>query len=146
MLLCTSLAMLPSQAFAESIGIINMQKIFLSYNKSKKFQKEFDKKKEKLQKEFEKRQKKILKAKEKGKDEKKIKKLIEEMEEELKPKQDDLIQYNNALTGELRTDILQAATSLAKYYNIDVVLDKQAVIIGGFDITDFVIEKLNSKK
>ena len=46
----------------------------------------------------------------------------------------------------LKQEILSASNQVAKEYGIDVVLDKQVVYYGGFDLSDFVIEKLNQKK
>ena len=44
---------------------------------------------------------------------------------------------------EIKEDIIEAARSISKSYGIDVVLQKGAVIDGGFDLTTLVIEKLN---
>ncbi|MDA1353255.1 MAG: OmpH family outer membrane protein [bacterium] len=130
-------------ALADSIGYVDMQRVFVAFTETKKAEDNFKKKQDKLKKEFEKRQEKVEKAKEKGKPEKEIRELIEELEEELKPQQEELMQLHSQLMSELKQKILFAVRASAKEYGIDVVVDKQAVYNGGFDLTDFVIERLN---
>ena len=40
-------------------------------------------------------------------------------------------------------EITSVSKVVAKNYGIDVVFNKQAIISGGFDLTEFVINKLN---
>jgi outer membrane protein len=130
-------------AFADSIGYVDMQRIFVNYGETKKAEENFKKKQDDLKTEFEKRQKKVETAKAKGKDDEAIQKLISELEEELKPKQQELMALHTQLMNQLKQEILVAAKKVAKEYGIDVVIDKQAIYYGGFDLTDFVIERLN---
>ena len=51
-----------------------------------------------------------------------------------------------ALTEDIRKDIVSAVESVAKQKNLSVVVDKIAVITGGVDITQLVLDKLNGKK
>jgi hypothetical protein len=39
--------------------------------------------------------------------------------------------------------VVDSSESVAKNYGIDVILDKRVVLVGGFDLTDYVIRKLN---
>lgn len=130
-------------SFADSIGYLDIQKVLLGYKKSIELQEDIAKKREKLEKEFEKRQKKLEKAKDKNKSEEELRELITKLEAELEPKQKELIEMNRNAMGQLRAEILEASKLVAKSYGIDVVVDKQAVLYGGFDLTDFVLEKLN---
>ena len=66
-----------------------------------------------------------------------------EIQEELQPKQEELMKLNNQLMTSIRSDIVNATKKVAKEYGVDIVLDKQALLSGGFDLTDFVIEDLN---
>lgn len=132
-----------TSVLADSIGYVDMQRVFVAFSETKKAEENFAKKQEKLKKEFEKRQKKVEKAQEKGKAEKEIRELIEELEEELKPQQEELRQLHGQLMAELKQKILTAVRASAGEYGIDIVVDKQAVYHGGFDLTDFVIERLN---
>jgi outer membrane protein len=53
---------------------------------------------------------------------------------------------NKALTQEVRNDILKAIEDVSKQKNLTMVLDKNALLYGGVDITQLVIDKLNGKK
>ena len=43
-------------------------------------------------------------------------------------------------------DSIPLFKNMAKEYGLEIVVDKRSVYYGGFDLTNFVIEKLNSKK
>ncbi|MEK9727910.1 MAG: OmpH family outer membrane protein [Candidatus Margulisiibacteriota bacterium] len=129
---------------AENIGTVDLQKVFISYNETEKARKDFEKKQSELRKELEKKQKTLEKAQKNNKKPEDIQKLVEEIQEELQPKQEELIKLNNELMASIRADILKSARKVAKEYGIDIVIDKQAVLSGGFDLTDFVIEDLNN--
>jgi len=43
----------------------------------------------------------------------------------------------------LQKEILDAVNKVAKKVGIDIVLDKQVIIIGGVDLTDMVLNELN---
>jgi Skp family chaperone for outer membrane proteins len=51
-----------------------------------------------------------------------------------------------ALTDEIRADILKTVEEVAKAKGLTVVVDKIAVLYGGTDITQVVLDKLNKKK
>ena len=134
-----------SAAFADNIGYVDLQKVFLSSNEAKKAQDDFKLKQDAYQKEFDDKQKEIEKAKTDNKPEEDIKKMIAKFEKELEPKKDELVKLNQELVTTLKAKILTASEKVAKEYGINVVLDKQVILIGGFDMTDFVVKKLNSK-
>ena len=130
-------------AFAENIGYVNMQIVFESYNKTEDAKKDFEKKQNELKEELEEKQEEVAKAQKDNKDPEEIQKLIEEIQEELQPKQEALIQLNNELMFRIREDITLATSKVAKNYGIDIVLDKQVILHGGFDLTNFVVDELN---
>lgn len=131
---------------ADSIGHVDMQRVFLGYAQTQDAQKEFQKREEALKKDFEKRQSKIDKAKEKGKSDEYLKELVAKMEEELAPKQQALLEWNSAQTEVIKQNILSAINEVSTKYGVDVVLDKAVVLQGGFDLTQYVLEVLNAKK
>jgi outer membrane protein len=133
-------------AYADNIGFVDMQKILMSSSEAKKAQDELQKKQADFQKDYEEKIAQIDKAKADKKTDEEIKKIIDKLEKELEPKKQELMKLNQDLTNKVKTKILGAATKVAKEYGIDVILDKQVVLTGGFDLTDFVIEKLNSSK
>ena len=133
-----------SNLHAENIGVVDLQKVFVSYKETDKARKDFEKKQKELRDELEEKQKTLEKAQKDNKKPEEIQKLVQEIQEELQPKQEDLIKLNNELMASIRADILRSAKKVAKDYGIDIVIDKQAVLHGGFDLTDFVIEDLNN--
>ncbi len=136
--------LLTGPVMAENIGFVDLQKVFLNYKETEKARAGFEKKQKQLRKELEKKQKKLEKAQKDNKKPEEIKKLVEEIQEELQPKQEELMKLNNQLMAKIRGDIIKSTQKVAKQYGVDLVLDKQAILTGGFDLTDFVIEDLNN--
>ncbi|MEK9657505.1 MAG: OmpH family outer membrane protein [bacterium] len=129
--------------FAESIGYINMEVILREYKEVTKFQESLKKKAQAYQKNFEEKQKKLEKAKNKGKSDEEIQKLISKIEEELYPQKQEIITLEAAFKNRLIGEVTSTAKIIAKNYGVDVVLDKNAVLSGGFDLTQFTLNKLN---
>lgn len=132
-----------SAVYADNIGYIDMQKVFMNYTDAKKAQEDFKKKQDEYQKIYDEKQKEVEKAKIDKKSDEDIKKLISKLETELEPKKDELLKLNQELTMKLRDKILTASQKVAQEYGIDVVMDRQVILTGGFDLTDFVIKNLN---
>ena len=128
---------------AENLGFIDMQRAFENYNETQTARVDFEKKQNELKAELELKEAELIQAKNDNKSEAEIQELYLEIQEELTPKQEELIQLNNQLMTKIRADILSATSKIAKDYGIDTVLDKQAILYGGFDLTDFVIDELN---
>lgn len=139
-----SFFMISSTTFADSIGTINMDRIFESYKEARKAEDTFAKQKEAYEKKFKKHEEKISKAREKKKKEKDIQALIEKMETELAPLQENLLKLRAQLTYQLRQKVTVVAKKVAKEQGLDVVVDNKAVLLGGYDITEFVIDQLNA--
>lgn len=127
-----------------SIGYIDVQKVFNDYEKTKAAQADIKEQEESLQSELEEKQKEIEKARENGKSDKELKKLIDKYSEEMEPQKQKLYELRGRLTSEIQADIVKATKSAGKELGIDVVLDKQVFITGGIDLTDLVLEKLNN--
>ena len=87
--------------------------------------------------------KKIEKARKKNKSEKEIEKISKEIEDKLTPKRDTMVRQEEEAQRELLVKIISEAKKVAKEYGIDVILDKRVTYVGGFDLTDYVIQKLN---
>ena len=133
---------LSTDAFADNVGYIDMQRLNQAYPAAQKAEQDFQKKYQDYQKLVEEKQKRIEDLKAKKKKDEEVKAAIDATEKELKPKQDELFKLRNDLLTKLQSDILAVTKQVAKEYGIDVVIQKEAVISGGFDLTDFVIEKL----
>ena len=128
---------------AENIGYVDLQKVFINYKETEKARAGFEKKQKELREELEEKQKTLEQAQKDNKKPEEIQKLVAEIQEELQPKQEELMKLNNQLMTSIRADIVSATKKVAKEYGVDIVLDKQALLSGGFDLTDFVIEDLN---
>ncbi|MGE4169507.1 MAG: OmpH family outer membrane protein [Candidatus Margulisiibacteriota bacterium] len=132
-----------TQSFADSIGFVDMEKISVNYKEAKKVQDELQQKRLEYQKIFEEKQKEVETARRKGKKDEEIQKMIDKIEGELKPKQESMLKYEAEKQRTLLSKIVEVSKKTAKEYGIDTVLDKRVVYAGGFDLTDFVLEKLN---
>jgi outer membrane protein len=130
-------------AFADNIGFIDMDRLLMSYKGAKTVQEELQKKREEYQKVFEEKQKKIEEAKKADKADKEIQELIAKMEEELRPQQEMLLRNESEEQRKLLNKIINIGKQVKKEYGIDVILDKRVVLDGGFDLTDFILDKLN---
>jgi outer membrane protein len=135
----------PLFAAGISIGCIDVQKVFKGYTETSKAQASLSKEEATFKKEFEASQKKLEAAKAAKKSDKEIETMTKSLEEELAPKREKLMKMNDELTSRLQKDILTSVKSVAKNLGLDIVLDKQVIIDGGMDISDMVINKLNSK-
>ena len=132
-----------SMAMAETIGYIDVQKVFSSYKATKTAQTKIAKKEAAYKKEFDKYQKIIEDARKAKKPQKEIDALIKKYEKKLQPMKKELVQLNNILTTKLQNDIVSTVKVVAKELGVDLVLDKQALIVGGMDLSGMVINKLN---
>ncbi len=129
---------------ADTIGYIDMQQIFQSYKGAKEAQDQLKKEQEKYAQLVKEKQEAIEKAKKAGKPNKDIEAMIEKAEKELKPTQEKLMGFNQQLSEQLKSTILGAIAKVSKEYGVDVVLDKQVILTGGFNLTPFVLDKLNT--
>lgn len=134
-----------SAIFADTIGVLDTDKILLTYKDAKEYQTKLEEKQADIQEYVDKQQEKIDKAEAKG-DQEKVEELQTALNEELKVRQEELFRMNNTMQQTLITEIVSTAKVIAREYSIDVVVDKRATFVGGFDLTDFVIDRLNSRK
>lgn len=143
--LCFGIASTAKAASLSSIGVIDVQKVFKGYKETSKAQVQLTKEEAAFKKDFEESQKKLEAAKAAKKSDKEIEDLTKELEESLAPKRDKLMKLNEALTTTLQKEIISSVKTVAKNLGLDVVFDKQVVIVGGVDISDMVVNKLNEK-
>jgi outer membrane protein len=139
------MGMMACLANAATIGYIDGQKVFSSYEKTKKEQEQFKKKEQILLDEVAKKQKQLEKEKEKNISDGELRKLAEKFDKEMEPKRNNLLESQKKITQEIWDDIVKATEVTAKKIGIETVLNRQAIITGGTDITDRVIEQLNKK-
>ena len=132
-----------AQSATSSTGFIDVQKIFKEYKATADAQKQLSKDEESFKKDFDDSQKKLEEAQKDGKSKDEIDKMRASLEEKLSPKRDELLKLNEQLTVKIQKDIVAAVTKVAQKLGLEIVVDKQAVIYGGMDVTDMVLSELN---
>jgi len=131
-------------SIADTIGYIDSQQILKQYNKSLTAQVDLAQKQKEFQDLLIEKQKELEEAQAANKTDEELVELKEELEKELQPKKDELLQLNQDLSIAIENDIINATKSIAKQLRIDVVVDKQVIIMGGMDLTSLVLSKLNN--
>ena len=134
---------LAKPVMADNIGYLDMEKLLTSYKDFKKIQADAKKRAETYQTFVGEKQKQLEKARSEKKSASELQKLEAKIEDELKAKQQELLASEGDVQRKIMAKVNEFTKLAAKQYNIDVVLDKRAVYLGGFDLTDFVLEKLN---
>lgn len=126
-------------ANAKETGVIDLNKIIENYTEAQEIAADLKVKESELQK-F------VVEAQEKIKDAKspvEKKNLEEKLGEQFNIKRKAFARQQSEKWQEIETKIFEKIEQLSKEKNFELVLNKQAVIIGGNDITDEVIKQLN---
>ena len=89
------------------------------------------------------KEKNIEEAIAKGKPEEEIRELVKKRDDELEPKKKELMQYEISFRQTFLLNVTTTAKKVAEEYKVDVVLDKQVIYHGGYDLTDLVLNQLN---
>lgn len=130
---------------AESLGFIDVQKVFLGYKEAQKLSEQFEEKQRDFKKDYDAKEAEVMKAIREGKSQAEIDKMKENIKSELEPKQKQLQDFNERSTLKIREEIVKATKDVAKDVGLTMVLDQKVFIIGGLDLTDLVLKKLNKK-
>lgn len=128
---------------ANDIGFIDTEMVLQKAKFVKIFQENFAEKEKEFKELAEKKQKKIEEAVKNKKPEEEIREMIAKRDEELQPKQQELMQYDMSFRQTFMLNVTSTAKKVAEDLGITMVVDKQVVYFGGLDLTDLVIEKLN---
>ena len=141
-----------TSAFAASVGIVDTKKIFESsklFEELNKAKSEMGNLEESIKKETFNKSKLLDDARAKNAKEDELKKMQDKFQKELEDlrrkaqeasekKQKDL----EEMSTKLKTQVEDAIKDVAKDKKLEVVVDKQAVLFGGMDITEDVIKKI----
>ena len=130
-------------SLAAGMGYVDVQKVFVNYKEAKKMQEDFAVRETKFKEKVTKKQAELEAVKN---DAKKLRDLKGKIQDELEAEQEQLIELNQKLTQQLKDKIVEAVKKVSREYALDYVVDRQVVLYGGIDITDWVIESLNKKK
>ena len=137
-----------STAVADTVGHIDLDKILTDYKEAQKIQTMLEEKQveyEELVKEKqEDLENQLAKAEKDNASEVEKQEIVTEMLQELEPIREELLTLQGALQQQLMNQIMSAAKNVGEEYGLTVIIDKRFVYYGGFDLTSYVIEKLNS--
>ena len=124
---------------AKEIGVVNLNKVIENYSKAQEITANFKIKESELQQFVLNAQKKIKEAKtplEK-------KNLEENLGEQFNLKRNAYAKEQSEKWQMIEADILNKTKALSKQKKFEMILNKSGVIVGGVDITDELIKKLN---
>lgn len=133
---------LPALA-APALGYVDVQKVFAQYKEAQSSQAEFQQRAEKYQQELAARNKELEAAQKAGKSKAEIAKMTRKFEAELRPQKAAIEAMDRNLSGKIKGRIEAAIARVASQHKIPVVIDKQAVLYGGYDLTGDVLKALN---
>lgn len=140
LLIILGLILFATPCFAGGVGYINYEKVAANYTFAKNAMKEIEAKGNEIQ------QYLINKEAEFNKLESPIqkKKFEETVQAELKTKEAAFNAFRDKREEEVYTRIHAVAEKIRLEKNLDALLDARSVFSGGVDITDTLIQKLNS--
>jgi outer membrane protein len=139
LILCALIVTLP--VCAQTIGTVNYKEVVTNYTKAKQIYSELDDKATELQRYL------LDKEKEYKKLESPIqqKTFEEQTAKAFALKQDAFAKLRQTKEQEIDKDVEAAIKAVALENKIDVVMDYRVLYMGGVDITDKVVKKLNLK-
>ena len=128
---------------ATEIGFIDSEKIFQKAKFVQTYKEAFAEKEKDFNELLQKKSKKIEDAIAKGKKEEEIRELVQKRDEELEPKKQELMQYEMSFRQNFMLNISSTAKKVAEEMGLDIVMEKQVLYYGGFDLTNKVLDRLN---
>jgi outer membrane protein len=130
---------------ADTIGMVDIEKLTRSYNKAQLFNDDMKIKEQELEKMRAEFVKQIREAKTKQPNNPvAVEQLQKGLEEKLNTKINEYRNFSEAQSRALENEMNAAIESVAKSKNLSVILAKQAVFVGGTDITNDVLARLNA--
>lgn len=139
----TLLFSMSAQVMADTIGFIDTDRVLANFTDFQALNKQFAEKSKVFKARLEAMEKDLMAKKLEIKDEEKFKELVDKSQQELMPANQELQQLQMEIQVKVMGRVNVLIKELAQQYNIDVVLDRKSVLYGGFDLTDFVAERLN---
>ncbi|HEY9745152.1 MAG TPA: OmpH family outer membrane protein [Oculatellaceae cyanobacterium] len=134
------------QAYAaDSIGTVDYDKLLRSYNKAQLFSDDMKIKEQDLEKMRAEFVKQIREAKTKQPNNPvAVEQLQKTLEEKLNTKLNEYRNFQEAQAKALENEMNTAIETVARSKNLSVILAKQTVFVGGTDITNEVLARLNA--
>ncbi len=134
-------------AFADGIGTVDYEKLIRSYNKAQLFTDDSKIKEQELEKMRAEFVKQLREAKtSQANNPVALDQLEKDLQEKLSAKINETRDWMASKSRELETAMMNAIETTAQKKNLNVVIAKQTVFVGGTDITNDVLTILNSTK
>lgn len=133
-----------SAAVAQNVGVVDRDKVVTSYPKAKQAAEELKKSEESVHKLIETSNKKYEEAKTARKPPAELEGLQRRLQKQIDTEVRKVQARAQELEKQLENDIDAAIKTEATSRKVDVVILKQAVLLGGTDLTDGVIKRLNT--
>lgn len=143
-----------SSLFANDFAVVDLDKLFKSYNKAIEYEKKYsilkenkDKQIDELKKNFNFQKQKLLSTT-KSNDNliSKINKLELKLQEDIEKIQDKFFSNHRKNFSLIALEIEACAFLVAKQQDFDYLFEKKRLIYGGVDITDSVLDFINSEE
>lgn len=131
---------------ASEFGVVDMERVAARYSDAIKLQEELKKRRETFQATLDEKTKKFEEFRKKAKKEDEVRSFAAKIESELKPKQEELVRYEQEQNMKMFAKIVAASDVVAKKYGVGTVVDKRVVLSGGYDMTDALVVELNKTK
>lgn len=143
----TVAAVTAAQAFAaDTIGTVDYDKLVRSYTKAQLFSDDMKSKEAELEKTRAEFVKQIREAKAKQPNNPvAVDQLQKQLEEKLQTQLNTYRSFQESQAKALETEMNDAITGVARAKNLSVILAKQTVFVGGTDITNDVLSRLNTQ-
>ena len=132
-----------SVSASEIIGKVDMQILFKDLKQIAKFKSNIEEKQADYQKLLEKKEQEMAEAREKNKSPEQLQSLMTKAEEELLPKQQEMMELQMAFEKNLKFEIDSMSKKIAEEYGLELVVNKEVIFFGGMDITSILIERIN---
>lgn len=130
---------------ADTIGTVDTDKLMRSYNKAQLFSDDMKIKEQDIEKMRAEFIKQIREAKTKQPNNPvAVEQLQKGLEDKLNTKLNEYRSFQEAQSKALENEMNTAIENVAKSKNLSVILQKQAVFVGGSDITNDVLARLNA--
>lgn len=129
-------------AFAYTIGYVDTAKVLTTYKGAQSAQAQMQKELQTYQKELAERQQKIQEAQKAGKSQAEIQQMMAQFEKELAPLKNKAAQLEQRLSADVKGKVEAKIKAIAQRRKVDVVVDKAAILYGGVDLTNDVINAL----
>lgn len=140
----TAIEPVQAQDKAMNIGVVEMQEVLQKHPRIKKLESDLKTEEDRLHKMIERSNKDFQVARKNKKPEAELKTLRKTLQSKIDKEVQTYQQTLIAKEKKLRDELYSAIQAEAKAKNLDTVIKKSAILVGGVDITDGVVKRISS--